>query len=158
MTSRLRQCCSPLFRFKNPPPFNDLPCRDGSAIFSTVPLFAGKDSSTSAVHRSFSGMRGFDHHLRHCGHGEAIRAGPGRPRGRRAARNDDTGERPRHPPKRLSRGKPVGGVRPAAPRAVRHSDRSLSVRVRPVSPPIGQLMPSANTKVVASDKLPSRKR
>lgn len=158
MKSKLRQCCSPLFRLRNPATFNILPDPNGSAIFSTVHLFAGKESSASAVHRSFSGMRGFDHHLRHCGHGEAIRAGPGRPRGRRAARNNDTKERPRHPPKRLSRGNPVGGVRPAAPRAVRHSDRSLSVRVRPVSPPIGQLMPSAKTKVVASDKLPSRKR
>ena len=61
-------------------------------------------------------------------------------------------------PKRLSRGKPVGGVRPAAPRAARHKERSLSVRVRPVSPPIGQLIPSADTNVVASDRLPSRKR
>src|SRR3546814_12064665 len=33
-------------------------------------------------------------------------------------------------PKRLFRGKPVGGIRPAAPRATRQGARSVSVRVR----------------------------
>src|SRR3546814_10894263 len=36
-------------------------------------------------------------------------------------------------PKRLFRGKPVGGIRPAAPRATRQGARSVSVRVRPGS-------------------------
>ena len=56
----------------------------------------------------------------------------------------------------LSRGKPVGGMRPAAPRAVRQGFMSLSVRVRPVSPPIAQLSPSAKVKVIASASPPSR--
>lgn len=59
-------------------------------------------------------------------------------------------------PNRLSRGNPVGGIRPAAPRATRHKVRSASVRVRPVSPPIAQLKPSSKRKLVASDRPPSR--
>src|SRR3546814_6278469 len=47
---------------------------------------------------------------------------------------------------RLLLGKPVGGIRPAAPRAVRQPLMSGSVRVRPVSPPIAQLSPSAKVR------------
>jgi len=57
---------------------------------------------------------------------------------------------------RLSRGKPIGGIRPAAPRAARHDDKSLSVRTRPLSPPSGQLSPSASGKATASLRPPSR--
>ena len=39
-------------------------------------------------------------------------------------------------------GKPIGGMRPAAPRAARHDVRSVSVRTRPLSPPRAQLSPS----------------
>src|SRR3546814_8319587 len=46
-------------------------------------------------------------------------------------------------PKRLFRGQPVGGIRPAAPRATRQGATSVSVRVRPISPPIAPLNPSA---------------
>src|SRR6476469_1864469 len=45
-------------------------------------------------------------------------------------------------PKRLFRGNPIGGMRPTAPLAARHAVRSLSVRVRPLSPPSAQLKPS----------------
>ena len=56
----------------------------------------------------------------------------------------------------LSRGKPVGGIRPAPPRATFHCHISFSVRVRPSLPPIVQLRPSSSVKVVASDSPPSR--
>ena len=52
--------------------------------------------------------------------------------------------------KRLLRGKPIGGMRPAAPRAARHGVRSLSVRTRPLSPPSAQLSPSASANAIAS--------
>src|SRR4029079_3884243 len=57
---------------------------------------------------------------------------------------------------RLSRGNPIGGIRPAAPRAARHGDRSDSLRTRPLSPPSGQLSPSASGKAIASLRPPSR--
>ena len=52
--------------------------------------------------------------------------------------------------KRLERGKPIGGIRPAAPRAARHGVRSVSVRTRPLSPPSAQLSPSASANAIAS--------
>jgi lysophospholipase L1-like esterase len=58
--------------------------------------------------------------------------------------------------KRLLRGKPIGGMRPAAPRAARHGERSLSVRTRPLSPPSAQLSPSLSENAIASDNPPSR--
>ena len=50
----------------------------------------------------------------------------------------------------------VGQSAPAAPRAARHGFMSGSVRVRPLSPPIGQLRPSAKRKLVTSARPPSR--
>ena len=61
-----------------------------------------------------------------------------------------------YPSKRLLRGKPLGGRRPAAPRAARHSPMSFSVRTRPLPPPMIQLRPSSSRKVVASASAPSR--
>src|SRR3954468_8493179 len=57
---------------------------------------------------------------------------------------------------RLLRGKPIGGMRPAAPRAARHGERSVSVRTRPLSPPSAQLSPSASENATESDRPPSR--
>ena len=59
-------------------------------------------------------------------------------------------------PNGFSFGNPIGGIRPAAPRAVRQGFMSGSVRVRPLSPPIGQDRPSATRKVAAPARPPSR--
>ena len=45
--------------------------------------------------------------------------------------------------------------RPAAPRATRQGVKSVSVRVRPVSPPIAQLKPSSSLNVTTSERPPS---
>src|ERR687889_439238 len=75
--------------------------------------------------------------------------------------NPASTERPRrliYEEKRLLRGNPIGGIRPAAPRAARHGVRSVSVLTRPLSPPSTQLRPSDCRKAIASDRPPSRYR
>ena len=45
---------------------------------------------------------------------------------------------------------------PEAPRIARQGVRSISLLTRPLSPPSGQLIPSASTKAIASLRPPSR--
>ena len=44
---------------------------------------------------------------------------------------------------KFDRGNPFGAIRPLAPRIARHGVRSVSDLTRPLSPPSGQLIPSA---------------
>ena len=56
-------------------------------------------------------------------------------------------------PNVFERGNPIGGMRPAAPRAARQGVRSVSVLILPLSPPSAQLSPTKPLNHLGLDSL-----